>query len=522
MSEFQKWTSQHRTIRASRDWNALLDHGLEKPASYIIRKNGNYYEAINGSTGKIDYGGANNAGGVSGTDATAVIQSTIQNVGSFATIYVKGDISLTSTITFDFNNNNNYALNFYFETLRIDHDGNGFNITSATRDINIYGINLICKDDYSGYAFYINHASGVKIDVNYVYHLGTVQTGSAAIALVGDSGTVYGNKIHIGKIYGFYYAIYLTTKLNSATVIYANEININHIQASTIGVYLCSDSAIIYGNKITVGHIKAPSIGIYLHGYKQHVEENSIEVKTIESASDTAVKLYSEGAGGSSSGDIFYNTIRVSRIIDPTNYGIYLLAGAQEIFSNEIKVFRISGYGINAVRIELGTKGGNNILRFVTDAPAGKTAVYNDAVKNNIFEEANISDVAGTAINNAGKLTCIGTQWALSNIVNTGTIYYVNHWDGSKTITRRVDPRYENCGSTVIPANTKSHQVSFEMAGTPTVVKVTPQFDVSGRWWISNLTWASGTSILSGAFTFNRTYSGLYSGIIHWNAEYIP
>ncbi|MHA1290827.1 MAG: right-handed parallel beta-helix repeat-containing protein, partial [Candidatus Thorarchaeota archaeon] len=80
----------------------------------------------------------------------------------------------------------------------------------------------------------------------------------------------------------------------------------------------------------------------------------------------------------------------------------------------------------------------------------------------------------------------------------------------------------ENAGTAIIPANAKSHQVSFEMAGTPTVVKVTPQFDVSGRWWISNLTWASGTSILSGAFNFNRTYSGLYSGIIHWNAEYIP
>jgi len=77
MSEFQRWTSQHRTIRASRDWNALLDHGLVKPASYIIRKNGSYYEAINGSTGKIDYGGQNNAGGVSGTDAATVIQNAI-------------------------------------------------------------------------------------------------------------------------------------------------------------------------------------------------------------------------------------------------------------------------------------------------------------------------------------------------------------------------------------------------------------------------------------------------------------
>jgi len=98
MSEFQKWTSQHRTIRAARDWNALLDHGLEKPASYIIRKNGSYVEAINGSTGKIDYGGVNNAGGVSGSDASAVIQQTLNSMKEYDSLVVKCDIELTNTL----------------------------------------------------------------------------------------------------------------------------------------------------------------------------------------------------------------------------------------------------------------------------------------------------------------------------------------------------------------------------------------------------------------------------------------
>jgi len=99
MSEFQKWTSQHRTIRASRDWNALLDHGLEKPASYIIRKNGSYYEAINGSTGKIDYGGANNAGGVSGSDAVAVIQNAIDAFPDKAgRVFLKGEFLISEPI----------------------------------------------------------------------------------------------------------------------------------------------------------------------------------------------------------------------------------------------------------------------------------------------------------------------------------------------------------------------------------------------------------------------------------------
>jgi len=99
MSEFQRWTSQHRTIRAATDWNALLDHGLEKSASYIIRKNGSYVEAINGSTGKIDYGGQNNAGGVSGTDATTVIQSAINALTDGGMVFVKkGTYTISTTL----------------------------------------------------------------------------------------------------------------------------------------------------------------------------------------------------------------------------------------------------------------------------------------------------------------------------------------------------------------------------------------------------------------------------------------
>ena len=43
------------------EWNALLDHSLEKNASYIIRSGStsSLYEAINGSTGLITYSGAN-------------------------------------------------------------------------------------------------------------------------------------------------------------------------------------------------------------------------------------------------------------------------------------------------------------------------------------------------------------------------------------------------------------------------------------------------------------------------------
>lgn len=49
----------------------------EKGIAFIIRKKGNYYEAINGSSGDLAFGGADAKGGVSGTYATPVIKAAI-------------------------------------------------------------------------------------------------------------------------------------------------------------------------------------------------------------------------------------------------------------------------------------------------------------------------------------------------------------------------------------------------------------------------------------------------------------
>lgn len=69
------------------------------PCSYVIQKVNSCYEAVNGSTGKIDYGGSGNAGGVDGTDAAAVIQAAI-DAADYGRIFVKkGRYPLSSTPT---------------------------------------------------------------------------------------------------------------------------------------------------------------------------------------------------------------------------------------------------------------------------------------------------------------------------------------------------------------------------------------------------------------------------------------
>lgn len=75
----------------------IIGHAFEKTASYIVRVNGSYYEAINGSTGKLDYGGSGDAGGVDGTDEGAVIQASITALTK-GIIYVK-NIAMPAGIT---------------------------------------------------------------------------------------------------------------------------------------------------------------------------------------------------------------------------------------------------------------------------------------------------------------------------------------------------------------------------------------------------------------------------------------
>jgi len=67
----------HPIVRLEDDWNNLLDHGLDKAVKFIVRVNGSVYEALNGSTGKLVYGGSDNVGGITGTDASAVINAAV-------------------------------------------------------------------------------------------------------------------------------------------------------------------------------------------------------------------------------------------------------------------------------------------------------------------------------------------------------------------------------------------------------------------------------------------------------------
>jgi hypothetical protein len=106
MTDFLPYNSTtHSTVELENDYNNILAHGLEKAGSYILRKNGSYYEAILGgsstSAGTIPFGGALNAGGIDGTNSTAVFNAAMAAVTAAqgGTIYVKGTRAIPYAIT---------------------------------------------------------------------------------------------------------------------------------------------------------------------------------------------------------------------------------------------------------------------------------------------------------------------------------------------------------------------------------------------------------------------------------------
>jgi len=82
------------------DWNALLAHGLHRLSSFLVYLNGSDYEGINGKTGKIDYGGSNDAGGIDGGDKAAVQQACVDALTSGGTLWLKEN-TLDGTVTYE-------------------------------------------------------------------------------------------------------------------------------------------------------------------------------------------------------------------------------------------------------------------------------------------------------------------------------------------------------------------------------------------------------------------------------------
>jgi hypothetical protein len=328
MSEFEKFNaSSHPIVTITGDWNNLLDHGIQKAYTYIVRLNGSYYEAIAGATGKIVYGGPNNVGTVDGTDSSAVIQATITNAALYNSIRVLGTITLTDSLTFTSKN-----LEFVFD---------GFEMPSGT-DKEVF---VITGLSYS-----------LQIIGKYIVYNNT-GTVTPVIQM-----TCSGATIKIGQIWQ--HGDGPTVELSGGDCYY-NNISINFIGDADIGVKIDGGTDVVAVNTFYIGVQSSPahaSTGFLISG-------------------DTVTSNTFSGSyeGNSVAGTICFDVTGAATSVNTIlNYYAYDISGAGSyIVNNTDTTLYIIG-GLIPVLPNYGTMSNTNgHVRYAGTIPAaGSTTIY--------------------------------------------------------------------------------------------------------------------------------------------------
>ena len=203
MTDFGVWNAVTHSMVTLNDDVQLKDHGLEKAASIIVRENGVYYEAIKGGTstsaGTIIYGGVDNAGATSGTDAIAVTNAamgaltagriykeTVKLKGAFT--FSGAALSIPSYTTLDLTEAHitlAYAaldVNFWAAGAIENSDTVGGN-----EQIDIFG-GVIDNDDMEGCMFFLKNVTGFRV-IGTTFTQ-TVSSNSGGINILSTNGVI--------------------------------------------------------------------------------------------------------------------------------------------------------------------------------------------------------------------------------------------------------------------------------------------------------------------------------------------
>jgi hypothetical protein len=226
------------------------------PYSYLIETDGTYVWAKDGKTGQVAYGGPNNAGGVSGTDASTVIQQAINALTPNRIwkekVVLKGNFAISKRI----------SLPSY---LVWDARQASFKLANGANDYLLYGVGL-----------------------NYVDILGGVYDGnkdnqSTTPCVVIYVGSVSGNESNRVKVSG----VEVKNFYDHGVVLAGNHLKIKHsyIHLSRdfdiAGIYVTGDNIEVSGN--TVSDMGGGTSGTYGTGICAEVRDwlnaNSYHIK---------------------------------------------------------------------------------------------------------------------------------------------------------------------------------------------------------------------------------------------------
>lgn len=418
--------------------------------SYLIETDGTYVWAKDGKTGQVVFGGVNNVGGVSGTNASAVIQSAINALPNGGKIFIKAGTYLLSN-------------QLYIEKDNIALEGEG--------------ASTVLK-----------------------------QTTAGKHGLVINSENVFRQRIRIAN---------LVLDGN-----YPNTSSTNGIEA------LCFESTfenIIVRNWGNVGiNIKYTSafscgdnrlINIIAHNNRWEgilIQSNDNYVIQANCYNND-IGLHQKGRGGLLAVNVHCWGNNRGAVVEDSSNNIFVNLECEDNNGNGLEIKAIN----SDVARTLVTNGwffknnkGNTSARDVKIWQSGSYTVTYTTISNSFFQKAGDYDNYGIYEDTSGvDYTLIsGCQFmGLSNPVYLQGLH--------SKVENNIGFITKNSGTATIPSSQTSVTVNHGLAGTPTVITVTPRDNV-GAVWVSARN--------STSFTITCGTAPSSNVIVDWYAEYKP
>jgi parallel beta-helix repeat protein len=317
--------------------------------SYLIETDGTYVWAKSGKTGEVAYGGQWNAGGVSGTNATAVIQSAINALTSGGKIVFIGEFSDVNKLSIKNGNITFAGLGFKYS--KIISKANVTDLFSFDAPVE----NVVFKDlyleinglDSTSAAIDMDDARNCKVLNCYI------KTNYQAISLDGTSRIVQDNEVK-GNIFEGTTAnsvlIYVLDGVGSIrNIISDNILSLN----GGYGIEL--SGANVYGNLIKNNIINGSGYGIYLYDgpYNNVVagnflQGNSYPIMTYPGSRNViSDNIIIDAAGFTGAihirGASDENIIDGNIVLNSNWHGIQVEGARNQIISNFVKKSRYHG-----------------------------------------------------------------------------------------------------------------------------------------------------------------------------------
>jgi hypothetical protein len=227
------------------------------------------YEAINGSTGKISFGGAGDAGGIDGDDAAAVANACYDALTAGGSIYIKkGTYVFTSSLDMDVGYAASVALILEAGAV-IQYGGNSYPIRLLERRNSVYGPDaaIVLTADTALGGIYANFWYESQIIFgNIVGSNAVLVAGQNAIKIEGTANKpCYKNKVELMNAYNVDALCYVSGVAGTGLVAF-NDFNIKGIGAHNYGLYLGVGSYECYVNVQADAGATAGAIALWCQG----------------------------------------------------------------------------------------------------------------------------------------------------------------------------------------------------------------------------------------------------------------